>query len=223
VFVQELYEKIAQMISSVRKRKGPNDPLLPHHASDMSHLQQHTHGHRKLRRRTNWTETLKNCLVCLVVFGVVGGAIVRFVPVEHLEKHKTKFHHHRKKVVDFANKHKHKVIQPLKELAKIAKQQKFPSLHSRKTVICPNGSKGFLNDDYCDCSDGRDEPKTSACSHILVQKDSFACADGSGFVFASRVNDGVVDCRDGSDEGTSARSRLRRTPGLHEIMEYSAV
>lgn len=210
------------MISSVRKRKGPADPVLPHHASDMSHLAS-AHGHRKHRRRTNWTQTLKNCFVCIFILGLVGVAIVRFVPAEHLEKHKTKFHHHRKKVVEFANKHKHKVIQPLKEIAKIAKKQKFPSLKSRKTVTCPNGSKGYLNDDYCDCSDGRDEPKTSACSHILVQKDTFACADGSGFVFASRVGDGVHDCADGSDEGATLKSRLRRTPGIHEIMDFNSI
>ena len=67
-------------------------------------------------------------------------------------------------------------------------------------IKCPDGSVGYLNDDYCDCSDGRDEPNTSACSHILVQRPMFACHDGRKTIFASRVRDGIRDCDDGSDE-----------------------
>jgi hypothetical protein len=68
-------------------------------------------------------------------------------------------------------------------------------------VTCPNGSIGYLNDDYCDClEDGSDEPNTSACSHVLVQQPTFHCADGTAIIFASRVKDGVRDCLDGSDE-----------------------
>jgi len=77
----------------------------------------------------------------------------------------------------------------------------LPTALVTKEVVCPDGSKGYLNDDYCDCSDGSDEPRTSACSDVLVHKPTFACGDGSGLViFASRVGDGVRDCSDGSDE-----------------------
>jgi len=61
-------------------------------------------------------------------------------------------------------------------------------------------SNGVLNDDYCDCPDGSDEPNTSACSHVLVQQPTFHCRDGSLVLFASRVNDGIPDCPDASDE-----------------------
>ncbi|KAI3894705.1 hypothetical protein MKX03_031635 [Papaver bracteatum] len=69
-------------------------------------------------------------------------------------------------------------------------------------IKCKDGSKKFtkaqLNDDFCDCADGTDEPGTSACS-----RGKFYCKN-TGHValslFASRVNDGICDCCDGSDE-----------------------
>ncbi|KAI2512236.1 N-glycan processing [Fragilaria crotonensis] len=67
-------------------------------------------------------------------------------------------------------------------------------------VRCPDGAVGYLNDDYCDCTDGSDESKTSACSHLTVQKNMFHCSDGTGTIYSSRVRDGVKDCLDGSDE-----------------------
>ena len=66
--------------------------------------------------------------------------------------------------------------------------------------------KGFLNDDYCDCPDGSDEPLTSACSNLLVGQKTFMCNAPSTTGEAilqlspSRIHDGVVDCHDGLDE-----------------------
>ncbi|KAK6232832.1 hypothetical protein SCA6_002905 [Theobroma cacao] len=69
-------------------------------------------------------------------------------------------------------------------------------------IKCKNGSKTFtktqLNDDFCDCSDGTDEPGTSACP-----QGKFYCRNAghsSSLLFSSRVNDGICDCCDGSDE-----------------------
>lgn len=70
-----------------------------------------------------------------------------------------------------------------------------------KSIKCLDGSQGIINDDFCDCPDGSDEPRTSACSHLILHK-TFDCGDGLFFIFSSRVRDGVKDCPDGSDERT---------------------
>ncbi|KAJ6379867.1 hypothetical protein OIU76_016512, partial [Salix suchowensis] len=74
--------------------------------------------------------------------------------------------------------------------------------YQTETIKCRNGSKKFiraqLNDDFCDCPDGTDEPGTSACPH-----GKFYCVNVGHLpvsLHSSKVNDGICDCCDGSDE-----------------------
>lgn len=93
-------------------------------------------------------------------------------------------------------------------------------------IKCRDGSGRFskdqLNDDFCDCPDGTDEPGTSACP-----EGKFYCKNAGHTpvkIFSSRVNDGICDCCDGSDEydsnvtckntcweaGKAAREKLKK-------------
>eukprot|EP00930_Biecheleria_cincta_P015707 TRINITY_DN13004_c0_g1_i1.p1 TRINITY_DN13004_c0_g1~~TRINITY_DN13004_c0_g1_i1.p1 ORF type:complete len:514 (+),score=109.91 TRINITY_DN13004_c0_g1_i1:42-1583(+) len=79
---------------------------------------------------------------------------------------------------------------------------KYTTRHFR----CLSGSDpAVVNDDFCDCADGSDEPGTSACAG---QKGiMFYCPNADSFpsyVYTSRVNDGICDCCDGSDEWRTA-------------------
>ncbi|BEJ14197.1 hypothetical protein CspHIS471_0313710 [Cutaneotrichosporon sp. HIS471] len=81
---------------------------------------------------------------------------------------------------------------------------------SLSDFTCLDGSKSIpmssVNDDYCDCPDGSDEPGTSACegrphAYFYCRNDGHIPAR----ILSSRVNDGVCDeaCCDGSDEWAS--------------------
>ncbi|CAL0312187.1 unnamed protein product [Lupinus luteus] len=73
---------------------------------------------------------------------------------------------------------------------------------SSDVIKCKDGSRKFtiqqLNDNFCDCLDGTDEPGTSACPG-----GKFYCRNAGHVpvhLFSSRVNDGICDCCDGTDE-----------------------
>ncbi|KAM0945927.1 putative glucosidase II beta subunit [Dioscorea sansibarensis] len=88
-------------------------------------------------------------------------------------------------------------------------------------IKCRDGSKTFgkdsLNDGYCDCSDGTDEPGTSACP-----EGRFYCknlGDAPRILFSSRVNDRICDCCDGSDEyesGINCPNTCRKDGNFNE-------
>lgn len=83
---------------------------------------------------------------------------------------------------------------------------------SSDKFACDLGSKSLpasaVNDDFCDCADGSDEPTTSACSHV-GSAGSYSCPSvkplPNALIPLSRVGDGVCDCCDGSDESSLER------------------
>ncbi|XP_018682318.1 glucosidase 2 subunit beta-like isoform X2 [Musa acuminata AAA Group] len=119
---------------------------------------------------------------------------------------------------------------PPRELLGIAPQDE--GYYKSDVIKCKDGSKKFtkqqLNDEFCDCPDGTDEPGTSACP-----EGEFYCRNAGHIprtIFSSRVNDGVCDCCDGSDEyngksncpntcweaGKSAREKLKKKIATHQ-------
>jgi hypothetical protein len=75
----------------------------------------------------------------------------------------------------------------------------FRCLETNETI-----PRAYVNDDYCDCVDGSDETRTSACSH--KPNAIFFCENvdwKNHTIPSSRVGDGICDCCDGSDENAN--------------------
>ncbi|CAK8989274.1 unnamed protein product [Durusdinium trenchii] len=80
-----------------------------------------------------------------------------------------------------------------------------------------------INDDYCDCADGSDEPLTAACAGVSAGHRAapaaaprFRCSNAGSIprtVYSSMVDDGIADCCDGSDERSAGRPAAKTATG----------
>lgn len=184
----------------LRKRRqagSGSDTLLPLHTAKPSPTSSsHGGGRRRRSRKRSWRQAAKLSLACLSVSILTGVSVWRFAW--------TPFHREKVALSPHAS-FLHGIRENLarKQWAK-HRRKKHRESRMFKAFTCPDGSKGFLNDNYCDCLDGSDETNTSACSNVRVQLETFKCKDGSGMIYASRVEDGIKDCPDGSDENESS-------------------
>lgn len=72
----------------------------------------------------------------------------------------------------------------------------FKCIHSMEII-----NFNQVNDDYCDCTDGSDEPGTNACPNgDFFCKKQISLRNSPVRIPSNRVNDGICDCCDGSDE-----------------------
>ncbi|EPY49735.1 glucosidase II Gtb1 [Schizosaccharomyces cryophilus OY26] len=75
-----------------------------------------------------------------------------------------------------------------------------PTANGQWKCLGSDKTIGFeqINDDYCDCPDGSDEPGTSACSNgkFFCKNDGYI----SKYIPSNWVDDTKCDCCDGSDE-----------------------
>ncbi|KAL7639446.1 UNVERIFIED_CONTAM: hypothetical protein RMT77_009947 [Armadillidium vulgare] len=93
-----------------------------------------------------------------------------------------------------------------------------------KSFTCFDGSWtipfNYINDDYCDCSDGSDEPGTSACINGVFHCNNIGHIGQD--ISSTFVNDGVCDCCDTSDEYASSADCLDNCYLMGEVAREEA-
>jgi Glucosidase II beta subunit-like len=202
----------------MRKRRNPNTgAILPQYSTAAGSTGGGGGGeHLRRRKRQSWSQSIKfsliGCTVVLLSLIGLGEVAMRFHTdddVVDLDKkpHKKFLQHAKNFYATQRHASTNHWIQYRGQHGTVGNKQHRQSSYQKTT--CPNGKMGYLNDDYCDCLDGSDEPSTSACSNRLVQRPTFKCKGGGArissntnttTIFASRVGDGIRDCPDGSDE-----------------------
>lgn len=144
------------------------------------------------------------CISFLFMFMAVFGMLHHQSPElrRHVKKHVKKLKESAKVVAKNIKDRKTgaDIFRPEEMGKRLNQKMPRPPAKISQTMTCPDGRRGLINDDYCDCEDGSDEPGTSACSMKKVQHPTFRCRDGSRTIYSSRVGDGITDCDDGSDE-----------------------
>lgn len=81
-----------------------------------------------------------------------------------------------------------------------------------------------VNDDYCDCADGTDEPSTNACVNGTFYCETQHRNKQMSFnsIPSSQVNDGICDCCDGSDEWKNENKKLLSQSSSRFFRHYVA-
>ena len=182
--------------SNLRKRFRNNDMILPltQHDSAAAASSVRPFKGKRRKRRSYWKSILWNGCAGTCATLVSATLSVIFLPTTWFQ-------------VDYKHQVQRAATQMWKNRLLLQQnhgpKQRFQTHAELESIRCTDGTIGWMNDNYCDCPDGRDEPTTSACSHILIQSPTFACTDNDGnpiLIFASRLRDGIMDCSDGSDE-----------------------